>query len=301
MVLVNSTTKGLAAMTIAVANSRGWIDYEAPVAEYWPEFAQNGKAAITVRQLLSHEAGLVWIDEPLHFEDLSDLDSRLARARAAEAGMGAGNATRLPRDDDRALHAGADPPRRPGAPHARPLLPRGDRDAARDRVLHRPAAGDSRRAARAAEAVLTRARASAALPTVPTGYVIADPVAVVAAAKVDALRRRRPERPPLARGRGSGGQRRRDGACDRAGLFGVRGGRSGARHHPGDAREPHGGPRRRASEGRGDGRAELAFARLPQTGTRPQLRFESSAPSVRQAPAARSASPTLTRGSASPT
>jgi CubicO group peptidase (beta-lactamase class C family) len=74
MVGVNSTTKGLAAMTIAVANSRGWIDYDAPVAEYWPEFAQQGKAAITVRQLLSHEAGLVWIDEPLRFEALRDLD-----------------------------------------------------------------------------------------------------------------------------------------------------------------------------------------------------------------------------------
>ena len=74
MVLVNSTTKGLAAMTIAVANSRGWIDYEAPVADYWPEFAQNGKEAVTIRQLLSHEAGLVWIDEPLPFEDLRNLD-----------------------------------------------------------------------------------------------------------------------------------------------------------------------------------------------------------------------------------
>ena len=86
MVVVNSTTKGLAAMTIAVANSRGWIDYDAPVADYWPEFAQNGKGAITVRQLLSHEAGLVWIDEPLHFDDLRDLDyvSRvLARQKPA--------------------------------------------------------------------------------------------------------------------------------------------------------------------------------------------------------------------------
>ena len=70
-------------MTIAVANSRGWIDYDAPVAEYWPEFAQNGKGAITVRQLLSHEAGLVWIDEPLHFEDLRDLDY-VARALAKQ-------------------------------------------------------------------------------------------------------------------------------------------------------------------------------------------------------------------------
>jgi CubicO group peptidase (beta-lactamase class C family) len=68
LVVVNSTTKGLAAMKVAVANSRGWIDYEAAVAEYWPEFAQNGKAAVTVRQLLSHEAGLVWIDEPLRPE-----------------------------------------------------------------------------------------------------------------------------------------------------------------------------------------------------------------------------------------
>jgi len=74
MVVVNSTTKGLAAMTIAVANSRGWIDYDGRVAEYWPEFAQNGKDAVTVRQLLSHEAGLVWIDEPLRFENLRDLD-----------------------------------------------------------------------------------------------------------------------------------------------------------------------------------------------------------------------------------
>ncbi|MEW5916752.1 MAG: serine hydrolase domain-containing protein, partial [Gemmatimonadota bacterium] len=45
MVVVMSTTKGLAAMTLAVANSRGWLDYDAPVARYWPEFAQNGKSA----------------------------------------------------------------------------------------------------------------------------------------------------------------------------------------------------------------------------------------------------------------
>ena len=83
MVVVNSTTKGLAAMTIAVANSRGWIDYEAPVAEYWPEFAQNGKGAVTVRQLLGHEAGLVWIDEPLRPDDMRDLD-RVSHALARQ-------------------------------------------------------------------------------------------------------------------------------------------------------------------------------------------------------------------------
>jgi CubicO group peptidase (beta-lactamase class C family) len=86
MVLVNSTTKGLAAMTIAVASSRGWIDYDARVADYWPAFAQNGKGAVTVRQLLSHEAGLVSLDEALHFEDLHDLDrvsDLLARQKPA--------------------------------------------------------------------------------------------------------------------------------------------------------------------------------------------------------------------------
>jgi CubicO group peptidase (beta-lactamase class C family) len=74
MVVVMSTTKGLAAMTLAVANARGWLDYDAPVARYWPEFAQSGKAAVTVRQLLGHEAGLVLLDEHLTLEKLRDLD-----------------------------------------------------------------------------------------------------------------------------------------------------------------------------------------------------------------------------------
>jgi CubicO group peptidase (beta-lactamase class C family) len=74
MVVVMSTTKGLAAMTLAVANARGWLDYDAPVARYWPEFAQNGKAAVTVRQLLGHESGLVLLDEKLPVEKLSNLD-----------------------------------------------------------------------------------------------------------------------------------------------------------------------------------------------------------------------------------
>jgi CubicO group peptidase (beta-lactamase class C family) len=74
MVVVMSTTKGLSAMTLAVANARGWLDYDAPVASYWPEFAQNGKAAVTVRQLLGHEAGLVLLDEKLTVERLRDLD-----------------------------------------------------------------------------------------------------------------------------------------------------------------------------------------------------------------------------------
>src|SRR5262245_35710593 len=77
MVLIYSATKGLAAMTLAVAHSRGWLDYEERVATYWPEFAQQGKERITVRQLLAHEAGLFAFDEPVDRSTVADLD-RLA-------------------------------------------------------------------------------------------------------------------------------------------------------------------------------------------------------------------------------
>lgn len=83
MVLVHSTTKGLAAMTLAVAHSRGWLDYEARVCTYWPEFAQRGKDKITVRQLLAHQAGLHAFDEPVDRSVVADLD-RLAGVMARQ-------------------------------------------------------------------------------------------------------------------------------------------------------------------------------------------------------------------------
>jgi CubicO group peptidase (beta-lactamase class C family) len=86
LVLVYSTSKGLAAITVAMAHSRGWLDFDAPVALYWPEFAQNGKERVTVRQLLAHQAGLCAIDERLTADRLGDLDGLaevLARQRPA--------------------------------------------------------------------------------------------------------------------------------------------------------------------------------------------------------------------------
>jgi CubicO group peptidase (beta-lactamase class C family) len=64
-VVVFSATKGVGAMTLAHLHSKGLLDYNRRVSEYWPKFPANGKAAITVRQLLSHQAGIVLSTEPL--------------------------------------------------------------------------------------------------------------------------------------------------------------------------------------------------------------------------------------------
>jgi CubicO group peptidase (beta-lactamase class C family) len=77
MVLVFSATKGLAALALALAESRGLLDYDERVCTYWPEFAQNGKDQITVRQLLAHQAALFAFDEPVDKTVIADLD-RLA-------------------------------------------------------------------------------------------------------------------------------------------------------------------------------------------------------------------------------
>jgi CubicO group peptidase (beta-lactamase class C family) len=72
IVNVFSTTKGVAGLSVALAASRGLISYDAKVADYWPEFAQGGKDAITVRQLLCHQAGLAVIRPMLTLDDLAD-------------------------------------------------------------------------------------------------------------------------------------------------------------------------------------------------------------------------------------
>jgi CubicO group peptidase (beta-lactamase class C family) len=83
LVLVYSTSKGLAAIALALMHSRGLLDYDERVSEYWPQFAQKRKEAVTVRQLLGHEAGLPVIDERLDPELLADFD-RLADAIARQ-------------------------------------------------------------------------------------------------------------------------------------------------------------------------------------------------------------------------
>ena len=83
MALVHSTTKGMASLAMALAHSRGLLDHDERVSAYWPEFAQKGKAQITVRQLFSHQAGLFALDERPTRSLVADPD-RLAQVLARQ-------------------------------------------------------------------------------------------------------------------------------------------------------------------------------------------------------------------------
>jgi CubicO group peptidase (beta-lactamase class C family) len=67
-----SVTKGLTATAIHLQAERGLLDYETPAAAYWPEFKANGKQDITVRQLLTHQAGLPQMPAGVTPERLQD-------------------------------------------------------------------------------------------------------------------------------------------------------------------------------------------------------------------------------------
>jgi CubicO group peptidase (beta-lactamase class C family) len=83
LVNVFSVGKGLIAIVLARLAGRGQIDPAAPVARYWPEFAAAGKDAVTVAQLLSHQAGLPALRRPLPRDAMFDHDV-MAAALAAE-------------------------------------------------------------------------------------------------------------------------------------------------------------------------------------------------------------------------
>lgn len=83
--MVFSATKGMASTVIHRLVDRGLIDYEAPVARYWPEFGASGKARITVRELMRHRAGLSHLRGASR-EDL--LNHRLMEERLAAAPVG---------------------------------------------------------------------------------------------------------------------------------------------------------------------------------------------------------------------
>lgn len=81
---VFSSTKGIAALAMLMLADRGKLDYDAPVAHYWPGFARAGKGEITVRMLLNHRAGLIAIDEPLTMDMLEHEPERVTELLEAQ-------------------------------------------------------------------------------------------------------------------------------------------------------------------------------------------------------------------------
>lgn len=83
IVNVASVTKALVALCALRLVERGELDLDRPVAHYWPEFAQAGKAQLPVRYLLNHQAGLAVIAEPLPPEAVFDWQ-RMTQALAKQ-------------------------------------------------------------------------------------------------------------------------------------------------------------------------------------------------------------------------
>ena len=86
-----STTKGVTSTALHVLADRGEVDYDAPVATYWPEFAQAGKEQVTIRQLLCHQAGLHRLRGVIdHADEMLDWDHMVERLAAQPSDPPAG-------------------------------------------------------------------------------------------------------------------------------------------------------------------------------------------------------------------
>ncbi len=77
-----STTKTMTALSALVLVERGELNLDAPVGDYWPEFAANGKERIEVRHLLSHTSGVSGWEQPVTLEDIYDWDKSTAMLAA---------------------------------------------------------------------------------------------------------------------------------------------------------------------------------------------------------------------------
>lgn len=84
VVNVYSTTKTMAALCVLMCADRDLLDVDAPVAEYWPEFAANGKEDVLVKHVMSHSTGVSGFDPPIAPNDLYDWD-RIVTQLAGQA------------------------------------------------------------------------------------------------------------------------------------------------------------------------------------------------------------------------
>jgi len=88
-----STTKTMTFVCALMLADRGELDFHAPVARYWPEFAAGGKERVEVRHLMGHTAGLSGWTEPLEAEDLADWDKCTSLLAAQEPWWEPGSAS----------------------------------------------------------------------------------------------------------------------------------------------------------------------------------------------------------------
>lgn len=88
-----STTKGVAALALHQLADRGLIDYDAPVAKYWPAFAAHGKERVTVAQAMSHQAGLHAMPEPFEPAHITDWEAGIRRMEEGVPAYEPGTAT----------------------------------------------------------------------------------------------------------------------------------------------------------------------------------------------------------------
>lgn len=84
LVHVFSTSKVMTFITTLVAADRGLVDIEAPVAEYWPEFAANGKGGVTVRHVMLHQSGVPGYGRPMSWAEVGDWEFAVGVLAASE-------------------------------------------------------------------------------------------------------------------------------------------------------------------------------------------------------------------------
>lgn len=82
--LMHSSTQLFGALCLAIMADHGHLNLQERVATYWPEFAANGKAAVTIKQLLSHQAGLVGVEPGLTLEELKETGPKVGERLAEQ-------------------------------------------------------------------------------------------------------------------------------------------------------------------------------------------------------------------------
>jgi CubicO group peptidase (beta-lactamase class C family) len=75
--LLFSASKAISALCVAKLVDQGYLDWDDLVTKHWPEYGANGKENTTIQHVLSHQAGVPYIEDDLYYEDVSEMQSVL--------------------------------------------------------------------------------------------------------------------------------------------------------------------------------------------------------------------------------